>query len=132
MCRWASTYKSASDNKCTSVASGAYLIPQVYIQLTNFQDEVEAVVLEVTVFGRWFHPKDSETIVSLAHPYTCASYGYWSGDKWIIKDSPIEIVDLSITIYLRLLHVTNCVGGPRPKRRLSNAHTPSPIRFRPE
>ncbi|KAJ7837253.1 hypothetical protein B0H14DRAFT_2589348 [Mycena olivaceomarginata] len=106
-------------------------LPTINVHLW-LQDEVEAVVLEVTVFGRWFHPKDSETIVSLAHPYTCASYGYWSGDKWIIKDSPIEIVDLSITIYLRLLHVTDCVGGPRPKRRLSNAHTPSPICFRPE
>ncbi|KAJ7843562.1 hypothetical protein B0H14DRAFT_2585701 [Mycena olivaceomarginata] len=130
----------------------------------------------------WFHPKDCDVIVSLTAPDPCAFFRYWNKeqgdwvtsdapielhdskstiflrlahitncvggpskqtdpnstptlevhfwlqDKWIHTDGPIEIQDQLTPLYLRLLDVTECMGGPRPKRRLSLATTPSPIR----
>ncbi|KAJ7323241.1 hypothetical protein DFH08DRAFT_817814 [Mycena albidolilacea] len=100
---------------------------EVHLWLQNNQ---EAVVLAPTVTGRLFHPKDSDLILSLIAPKSCAAYDYWAKDKWIHTDGPIEIQDRITPLYLRLLDVTECMGGPRPKRRLSPATTPSPIRVR--
>ncbi|KAJ7897166.1 hypothetical protein B0H14DRAFT_2557815 [Mycena olivaceomarginata] len=100
---------------------------EVHFWLQNNQ---EAVVLAPTVTGRLFHPKDSDLILSLIAPKSCAAYAYWAKDKWIHTDGPIEIQDRLTPLYLRLLDVTECMGGPRPKRRLSLATTPSPIRVR--
>ncbi|KAJ7439737.1 hypothetical protein B0H11DRAFT_1934313 [Mycena galericulata] len=84
--------------------------------LQNGQEAV-TLVLAVPHFP-WFNPKDS--------------YGYWDDAEWVLTNTAIEIKGGSTTIFLRLAQVTDCVGGPRAKRRLSDAlvHTPSPIRVR--
>jgi hypothetical protein len=106
------------------------LVPIRLVRLILHQNNQEAVVLAPTVTGRLFHPKDSDLILSLIAPKSCAAYAYWAKDKWIHTDGPIEIQDRITPLYLRLLDVTECMGGPRPKRRLSLATTPSPIRVR--
>ncbi|KAJ7315533.1 hypothetical protein DFH08DRAFT_820464 [Mycena albidolilacea] len=76
---------------------------EVHLWLQNNQ---EAVVLAPTVTGRLFHPKDSDFISSLIAPKSCAAYAYWTKDKWIHTDGPIEIQDRITPLYLRLLDVT--------------------------
>ncbi|KAJ7827532.1 hypothetical protein B0H14DRAFT_2595245 [Mycena olivaceomarginata] len=76
---------------------------EVHLWLQNNQ---EAVVLAPTVIGRLFHPKDSNLILSLITPKSCAAYAYWAKDKWIHTDGPIEIQDRITPLYLRLLDVT--------------------------
>ncbi|KAJ7723853.1 hypothetical protein DFH07DRAFT_783459 [Mycena maculata] len=91
-----------------------------------------ALIVAITTFP-WFHPKDCQPILELIAPGTCLTYGYWDHQEreWVLTNSAFEIKGSS-TIFLRLSHVRNCIGGPRPKRRLSDVSvdTPSPIRIR--
>ncbi|KAF8130473.1 hypothetical protein K438DRAFT_1788707 [Mycena galopus ATCC 62051] len=81
----------------------------------------------------WFHPKDCETITRRIAPETCANFEYWVGE-WVLTDIPIKIKPATEILLLRLPGVTNCLDGPRPKRRLSSAsfqnETPRPTRPR--
>ncbi|KAF8204369.1 hypothetical protein K438DRAFT_1819722 [Mycena galopus ATCC 62051] len=108
---------------------------KVSLWLENGQEGID---LAIPVTSRSFHPKESELITSLAAPLSCTSFGFWAPDhRWVLTDGAIEILDPSLPIYLRLIHVTDCMGGPTPpvsrtqsKRRLSVADTPSPTRVR--
>jgi hypothetical protein len=50
----------------------------------------------------------------LTAPDPCAFFGYWNKEQgdWVTSDAPIELHDSKSTIFLRLAHITNCVGGP--------------------
>ncbi|KAK6992765.1 hypothetical protein R3P38DRAFT_2801913 [Favolaschia claudopus] len=85
------------------------------------QDDVEPIVLAASSSGHWFHPKDSPVITSLIAPLSCLTYGYWARNRWVLTDGPIEIDDPSLTVYLRLEHVSSCPSGPRSKRSRSHS-----------
>lgn len=61
------------------------------------------------------------------------TFAHWNDIEWVITNAAIKIYK-GKTVFLRLLHVTDCPGSPRPKRLLSDAAqdspSPSPIRRR--
>ncbi|KAJ7645669.1 hypothetical protein DFH06DRAFT_1136471 [Mycena polygramma] len=99
------------------------------------QNGADAVTLVIALpHFPYFHPKDCQPIVSIAKNDTCVTYGYWDTDEWILTETPMVIKGGTKVLFLRLQDVTDCVGGPLPKRRLSDAsfHTPTPTRARIE
>ncbi|KAJ7353444.1 hypothetical protein DFH08DRAFT_987861 [Mycena albidolilacea] len=80
------------------------------------------LVVEVRTFP-YFHPKDCDPIVTLAAPYSCTTFGYWLKDEWAVSNTAIELKDIRSTLFLRLEHVTECVGGPIPKSGPSHVAT---------
>ncbi|KAJ6468002.1 hypothetical protein C8R47DRAFT_1223491 [Mycena vitilis] len=99
------------------------------------QNGADAVTLVIALpHFPYFHPKDCQPIVSIAKNDTCVTYGYWDTDEWILTETPMVIKGGTTVLFLRLHNVTDCVGGPLPKRRLSDAsfHTPTPTRARIE
>ncbi|KAF8191566.1 hypothetical protein K438DRAFT_2139046 [Mycena galopus ATCC 62051] len=83
----------------------------------------------------WFHPKDCEPITKCIAPATCTSFEYWAPGEWVLTDLAIKVKPATEILYLRLEGVSDCLEGPRPKRRLSNTSfhigTPSPVRACP-
>ncbi|KAF8188164.1 hypothetical protein K438DRAFT_1972354 [Mycena galopus ATCC 62051] len=83
----------------------------------------------------WFHPKDCEPITKCIAPATCTSFEYWAPGEWVLTDLAIKVKPATEILYLRLEGVSDCLEGPRPKRRLSDTSfhsgTPSPVRTRP-
>ncbi|KAJ6498217.1 hypothetical protein DFH09DRAFT_1103287 [Mycena vulgaris] len=77
----------------------------------------------------WFLPKDSEAIIKLVGLDNCTTYAYWDGQDWILTDVAMQ-VKANTTSFIRSPHVKVCPGGPQPKRRLSDADTPTPTRAR--
>ncbi|KAJ6498070.1 hypothetical protein C8R47DRAFT_1212399 [Mycena vitilis] len=99
------------------------------------QNGADAVTLVIALpHFPYFHPKDCQPIVSIAKNDTCVTYGYWDTDEWILTETPMVIKGGTTVLFLRLHNVTDCVGGPLPKRHLSDAsfHTPTPTRARIE
>lgn len=67
-----------------------------------------------------FHPKDSGPIVRMVGLQNCTDYGYWDGNQWLLTDVAMKIKGNSM-LYMRSPGVSDCPGGPKAKRRLSDA-----------
>lgn len=66
-----------------------------------------------------FHPKDSGPIVRMVGLQNCTDYGYWDGNQWLLTDVAMKIKGNSM-LYMRSPGVSDCPGGPKAKRRLSD------------
>ncbi|KAK6992713.1 hypothetical protein R3P38DRAFT_139879, partial [Favolaschia claudopus] len=105
---------------------------KIRIWTTNGQAPYSLVVSNPT--APWFHPKDCEPITTLIGQKACVTYAYWERSEWILTNVAIKVKPSVDTLLLRLADVSDCVDGPRSKRRLSESsshyQTPSPIRAR--
>jgi hypothetical protein len=90
-----------------------FLCHYFYIGSQNLQNGQQGLPLTIDIpTFPYFHPKDSEPILSLAAPHTLTTYSYWAKDEWITTNTAIELLDAKSTILLRLPHITECLGGP--------------------
>ncbi|KAF7336827.1 hypothetical protein MVEN_02118600 [Mycena venus] len=72
-----------------------------------------------------FHPKDSGPIIRMVGLQNCTDYGYWDGNQWLLTDVAMKIKGNSI-LYMRSPGVSDCPGGPKAKRRLSDVEDSPP------